>query len=45
MEPPTPEAPPAITVVRDFVNTTDRETGPTTSPRLPTSPATSSATT
>ena len=27
MEPPTPEAPPAIAVVRDFVNTTDRETG------------------
>jgi predicted RNA-binding Zn ribbon-like protein len=27
MEPPTPEAPPAIAVVRDFVNTTDHETG------------------
>jgi predicted RNA-binding Zn ribbon-like protein len=27
MEPPVPDAPPAITVVRDFVNTTDHETG------------------
>ncbi|WP_432478959.1 CGNR zinc finger domain-containing protein [Nocardioides sp. GXQ0305] len=27
MEPVTPDAPPAIAVVRDFVNTTDRETG------------------